>query len=74
MAGDSENSLRESMGIACTSENSVPEKLAERSFQALAQSCLGPPYSGIEGLTESPHHCPMDVRGPKGDLIHPRSS
>ena len=29
MAGDSENSLRESMGIVCTSEKSVPAKFAE---------------------------------------------
>jgi hypothetical protein len=24
---------------------------------------------GIERLTDSPHHCPMDVRGPKGELM-----
>jgi hypothetical protein len=24
---------------------------------------------GIEGSADSPHHCPMDVRGPKGELM-----
>jgi hypothetical protein len=35
MAGDSENSLRESMGIVCISENSVKVKFEEYTFYDL---------------------------------------